>query len=151
MNKYNRQRLILDLVNEREVRTQDELSNLLKAEGVDATQATISRDIKELRISKIRTAAGDYKYVALDTDRDSMAERMQKILASATLSVTHNKNMIIIETVAYCASICGMAITNAKLSNIAGIVTGHDTIFIAVKDFDRIDETVGEIKELLSR
>lgn len=150
MNKYNRQRLILEVVTKHDVHTQDQLSDLLKENGVDATQATISRDIKELRISKVRTGEGEYKYVVLDADHDSLNERMQKILKSAILSVHDNGEIIIIETVAYCAAVCGMAITNAKLDSIAGIVTGFDTIFIAVKDRKKIPDTIMEIKELLS-
>ncbi|WP_053943354.1 arginine repressor [Kallipyga gabonensis] len=149
MKKYNRQRLILDLIENNNVQTQEELSELLKKEGVEATQATISRDIKELRITKIQLSNGLYKYTVLDPIQDSLNERLTNILRSAVLSVHHNENLIIIQTVLYCAAVCGMAITNAKIENIEGMVTGMDTIFVAVDDKSKIDLTVKDIQELL--
>lgn len=149
MKKYNRQRLILDLIEKQEVKTQEELSDLLKENGVNATQATISRDIKELRISKVQTPSGEYKYTIIDTVHDSLNDRLHKIFRSAVLSVQHNGEMVIVQTVAYSATVCGLTITNAKLDNIAGIVTGHDTIFIAVKDKQYLSSTVDRIKELM--
>ncbi|MDD7733024.1 MAG: arginine repressor [Firmicutes bacterium] len=149
MKKYNRQRLILDLIENNNVQTQEELSELLKKEGVEATQATISRDIKELRITKIQLPNGLYKYTVLDPIQDSLNERLTNILRSAVLSVHHNDSLIIIQTVLYCAAVCGMAITNAKLNNIEGMVTGMDTIFVAVDDKSQIENTIKDIQELL--
>ncbi len=149
MKKYNRQRLILNIIEEQKVETQEELAELLREKGVKATQATISRDIKELRITKIQSADGEYKYTVLDTIQDSLNERLKRILTSSILSVHHNGNMVIVQTVLYCAAVCGIAITNAKLSNIVGIVTGVDTIFIAVEDTAKLDQTVEDIWELL--
>lgn len=149
MKKYTRQRLILNLIDKHEIKTQDELADMLKDNGVVATQATISRDIKELRISKVQASNGEYKYTILDTVQDSLNDRIDKIHRSACLSVDHNGDMIIVKTIAYCATICGLRITNAKFDHIAGIVTGHDTIFIAVEDRKYLDQLVREIKELM--
>lgn len=149
MKKYNRQRLILDLIEERDVETQEELAELLRAHGIRATQATISRDIKELRISKVQTLKGDYKYTVLDTVHDSLNERLQKIIRSSILSVSHNGDMVIIQTVIFCAAVVSMTITNAKLKNVAGIVSGHDTLFIAPKDPKQLDQLVADIEELI--
>ena len=96
MKKYNRQRLILTMLAQQEVQTQEGLADLLREQGVHATQATISRDIKELRISKVQTVKGSYKYTVLDSVHDSLNERLHKILRSAILSVYHNGNMVII-------------------------------------------------------
>lgn len=149
MKKYNRQRLILDLISQNEIKTQDELAELLKAYGVSATQATISRDIKELRISKVQTDEGEYKYTIIDTVHDSMNERLSKIFRSAVLSVHSNGDMIIVQTIAYTATVCGLTITNAKIDGIAGIITGHDTIFIAVDDKEMIDQIIEDIKGIM--
>lgn len=149
MKKYNRQRIILDIIEKQNVGTQDELSNLLLEHGVKATQATISRDIKELRITKVQSADGLYRYTILDTQHDSLNDRLVKIFRSAVLSIHHNNEMIIVETIAYCATVCGLTITNAKIDNIAGMVTGHDTIFIAPSDKTKIQDTVLRIKEIM--
>lgn len=149
MKKYNRQRLILDLIEQQEVQTQEGLAELLRGHGVHATQATISRDIKELRISKVQTVKGDYKYTVLDSVHDSLNERLHKILRSAILSVYHNGNMVIIETVIYCAPVVSMTITNAKLDHVAGIVAGVDTLFIAPTDITQLDQLVKDIEEFI--
>ena len=149
MKIYTRQRLILDLINEHEIHTQEELSEYLEKQGVKATQATISRDIKELRITKVQTPEGDYHYAIIETVHDSMNERLDKIFRSAVLSIKRNEDMVIIKTIAHTATVCGMTITNAKLKNISGILTGNDTIYIAVEDKNKIDELVADIKSII--
>ena len=96
MKKYTRQRLILNLIEENEIQTQEELSEYLKERGVRATQATISRDIKELRISKVQTTDGEYKYAIIDTVHDSLNERLDKIFKSAVLSIKRNEDIDLI-------------------------------------------------------
>lgn len=149
MKKYTRQRLILDLIEEYEIQTQEELSDFLKENGVRATQATISRDIKELRISKVQTTEGEYRYALIDTVHDSLNERLDKIFRSAVLSIKRNEDMVIVKTISHTATVCGMAITNAKLKGISGIITGNDTIFIAVDDKSMLDELVNSIKMII--
>ena len=107
MKKYTRQRLILDIIQNNEVKTQSQLSNLLKNQGVDATQATISRDIKELRISKVQTDDYEYKYTVIDTVYDSLNERMEKIFKESVLSVERSYQLVVIKTISYTATVCG--------------------------------------------
>lgn len=149
MKKYTRQRLILDLIEEFQIHTQEELSEYLEKNGVKATQATISRDIKELRITKVQTTEGDYHYAIIETVHDSLNERLDKIFRSAVLSIKRNEDMVIVKTISHTATVCGMAITNAKLKNISGILTGNDTIYIAVEDKDCLDELVADIKSII--
>lgn len=149
MKKYTRQRLILDLIDEYQIHTQEELSEYLEKNGVKATQATISRDIKELRITKVQTPEGDYHYAIIETVHDSLNERLAKIFRSAVLSIKRNEDMVIVKTISHTATVCGMAITNAKLKNISGILTGNDTIYIAVEDKDGLDELVEDIKSII--
>ncbi len=148
MKKYTRQRLILDLIENQNVNTQEELSDLLIDRGIQATQATISRDIKELRISKVQTGDGEYKYALIDAVHDSLNERMAKIFKSAVLSIKRNEDMIIIKTISGTATVCGLAITNSKFEGIAGILTGYDTIFIAVERKDEMDDIIEQIKSM---
>lgn len=149
MKKYTRQRLILDLIEENEIHTQEELSDFLEKNGVRATQATISRDIKELRISKVQTRDGEYHYAIIDTFHDSLNERLDKIFKSAVLTVKHNNDMVIIKTISHTATVCGTSITNAKIDDISGIIAGNDTIFIAVDDKSKLDSIVNEIKSII--
>ncbi|MCI5839830.1 MAG: arginine repressor [Peptoniphilaceae bacterium] len=149
MKKYTRQRLILDIIQNNDVRTQSQLSELLDQHGVDATQATISRDIKELRISKVQTDDNHYRYTVIDTVYDSMNERLEKIFKASVLSVEENNDLVIVKCIAYTATVCGLFITNAKISNIAGIITGHDTIFISVEENQEIHMVVEQIRALV--
>lgn len=148
MKKYDRQRLILSLIEHHDTETQEELAELLKENGVTATQATISRDIKELRITKVQTPDGMYKYTVLDTMHDSLNERLNKIFKSAVLSLKINRNMIILKTISYTATVCGWTITNAKIDGIAGIITGHDTIFIEVEEGYELEDIVEKIRNI---
>ncbi|MDO5754909.1 MAG: arginine repressor [Tissierellia bacterium] len=149
MKKYTRQRLILDLIEKHNIHTQEELAGLLEKHGATATQATISRDIKELRITKVQTTEGDYIYAIIDTVHDSLNERLDRIFRSAVLSIRHNGDMVIVKTISHTATVCGMTITNQKLENIAGIITGNDTIFIAVEDKNGLDELVEKIQSII--
>lgn len=148
MRKYDRQRLILSIIESMEVETQEELTKILSEHGAVATQATISRDIKELRVTKVQTTDGVYKYTVLDTMHDSLNERLNKIFRSSLLSIKKNRHMIIIKTVSYTATVCGLTITNAKIDGIAGIITGHDTIFIEVLEGYSPDKIIEEIRDI---
>ncbi|EEI83748.1 arginine repressor [Anaerococcus tetradius] len=149
MKKYTRQRLILDIIQNNDVKTQSQLSEMLKDHGVDATQATISRDIKELRISKVQTDDYEYKYTVVDTVYDTLTERMEKIFKESVLSIEKSAQLIVIKTISYCATVSGAYITNEKLDNVGGIVTGIDTIFITPTDVDKIDILVEDIRNLI--
>jgi len=149
MKKYTRQRLILDIIQNNDVKTQSQLSEMLKDHGVDATQATISRDIKELRISKVQTDDYEYKYTVVDTVYDTLTERMEKIFKESVLSIERSAQLIVIKTISYCATVSGAYITNEKLDNVGGIVTGIDTIFITPTDVDKIDILVEDIRNLI--
>ncbi|WP_276881049.1 arginine repressor [Anaerococcus tetradius] len=149
MKKYTRQRLILDIIQNNDVKTQSQLSEMLKDHDVDATQATISRDIKELRISKVQTDDYEYKYTVVDTVYDTLTERMEKIFKESVLSIEKSAQLIVIKTISYCATVSGAYITNEKLDNVGGIVTGIDTIFITPTDVDKIDILVEDIRNLI--
>lgn len=149
MKKYTRQRLILDLIEDNVITTQEELSDYLKSNGVRATQATISRDIKALRISKVQTPDGEYRYSIIDAVHDSLNDRIEKIFKSAVLSIKPTENLIIVKTISNTATVCGLAITNAKIKGIAGIVTGNDTIFIALESKNDIEDIIAAIKALI--
>ena len=140
MKKYTRQRIILDLIENNEIKTQEELSDCLEKKGIRSTQATVSRDIKELKILKVQTKNGEYKYKVVDSLYDSLDERLNKICKLAIL---------LIKTIPHTASICGSYLESAKLKMVSGIVTGNDTIFIAIDDKAFLDSVVEDIRKLV--
>lgn len=149
MRKYTRQRIVLDIIENNEVKTQEELSERLLEKGVNATQSTISRDIKELKITKVQTRDGEYKYAVLEKIYDSMNERLEKICRLSVLSIEHNEDLILVKTISHTAAVCAARITNSKIRGISGIVSGVDTIFIVVDDKNKLDEIVEELRNFV--
>lgn len=149
MRKYDRQRIILTLIEENEVETQEQLTELLKNMGIVATQATISRDIKELRITKVQTKDGIYKYTVLETMHDTLNERLSKIFRSSVLSIKANRGQIIINTVSYAAAVTSLYLTNQKFPEVAGIIAGADTILVQVHENADMGELKAKIEGLI--
>lgn len=132
--KNKRQLKILELIEKNTVETQEELAEKLKLEGFDVTQATISRDIKDLRLSKVLDASGRYKYSSQSHDA---ADKMQKKLATIFREcVTHidcARNIVVIKTLNGLASGAAAAIDSMNISQIIGTLAGDDTIFIVFR------------------
>lgn len=149
MKKYTRQRIILDIIENFEIETQEELAEHLLANNIDITQATISRDIRELKLVKVLSSNGRYKYATMDSQKDGIDGRLNKVFKSTVLSVEKAANIIVVKTLPGAAQLCAMAIENLKNESIAGIIAGNDTMFIAIKENYSIDTLVFEIKELL--
>lgn len=133
MKKYTRQRIILDLINTNEVETQEELAELLEDKGINITQATISRDIKELRLIKVLSGKGKYKYASMETKAEGITDRLVVIFKTSVLNVTKLDNLIIIKTIPGAAQVCATVLENFKVPGVEGIIAGDDTIFAAVR------------------
>ncbi len=148
MKKYTRQRIILDLVNNNEIETQEELATLLEEKGINITQATISRDIKELRLIKVLTGKGKYKYASMDSKQEGITDRLIVIFKTSVLNVSKLDNLVIIKTIPGAAQVCATVLENFKLSGIEGILAGDDTIFVAVRS-EKIESVTDSISSIL--
>ena len=147
--RYSRQNKILDLIQEHEIETQEKLAHLLKKSGYDVTQATVSRDIKELQLIKVLSSAGKYKYalgVAADTP---VSDRFVKIFKETIRSVASSGNIIVIKTLSGCANAAGEAIDSLNLPYMLGTIAGDNTIMIVVDDVSHVDFLVEKFNELL--
>lgn len=149
MRKRNRQQLILDLIQNNDIENQEQLTDILKSKGIYTSQATISRDLRKLRISKIQGDNYEYKYGIVGGAPDPLTEKVEKISKEAILSIEKSAQLIVVKTIPYCATVCGQHITNTKLENIGGVVTGIDTIFITPKSLDSIDSLLKDVKALI--
>ncbi|HHV39022.1 MAG TPA: arginine repressor [Tepidimicrobium sp.] len=149
MKKYTRQRIILDLIENIEIETQEELGEHLLKRGIEITQATISRDIKELRLVKVLTPEGKYKYATMDSQHEGINERLINIFRSSVLNVNKAEGIIVIKTLPGAAQVCASALDNFKMEGIAGTIAGDDTIFIAISHRDMVDKTFKTIQGLL--
>ena len=142
MNKYERHMAILNIIKQQDVQTQSELADILNKSGMDVTQATVSRDIKELRLIKVLSHDGVYKYASGKSDNPSDVEsRLSAVFANSVVSVESSANIIVIKTLAGMASAAASAIDAMEYSEILGCIAGDDTIFAVAdskKDTDKI-------------
>ena len=150
MKKYTRQTKILELISKSEVETQEELAAGLKAMGIDVTQATISRDIKELRLVKVMSKSGKYKYATIGQSQEGITDRLTKIFENSVVSIDNAMNIVVIKTIPGAAQICASAVDSLGLEDIAGSIAGDDTIFVAISDIERVKEIASTLKSLLN-
>lgn len=140
MKKYARQSKILELIENNEIETQEELADYLKKLGIDVTQATVSRDIRELRLIKTLAKSGKYKYVAMGQNVEGTTDRLIKIFKNSIVSVEVAGHLLVIKTLPGAAQISGSAVDSLGIEEIVGTIAGDDTIFIAVSDANKILE-----------
>ncbi|HBB28214.1 MAG TPA: arginine repressor [Clostridiales bacterium] len=149
MKKYTRQSKILELISKREIETQEELAEGLKSMDIDVTQATISRDIKELRLVKTMSKSGKHKYTTIGQSQEGITDRLNKIFENSVVSIDNALNIIVIKTIPGAAQICASAIDYMGLDNLAGTLAGDDTVFVAVKSLESVCEILDEFRKII--
>lgn len=147
--KSQRQAKITEIISGRNIETQEQLLDALQAEGFRATQATISRDIKELRIVKELTNMGTYRYAtATDEIGSSFSTRLNTIFRECVVKVDYAQNMIVIRTLPGLASAAASAIDAMSLSPVVGTLAGDDTVMVVMRDNNAAAAFYAEIKNL---
>ena len=148
--KSQRQAKIMEIISTRTVETQEQLLAALQQEGFRGTQATISRDIKELRIVKEMTNLGTYRYAAATTEvSSSFTSRLNTIFRECVTGFDYAQNIIVIRTLPGLASAAGSAIDAMNLSLVVGTLAGDDTVMIVMRDNNAAAAFCGEIKNLI--
>lgn len=147
--RYSRQNKILDIINSYEVDTQEKLADLLKEAGFEVTQATISRDIKELQLVKTLSPSGTYKYTVGNSVNQPITERFVKIFKETIQTVTYSGNIIVVKTLSGCANAAGEAIDSLNFPNILGSIAGDNTIMIVVNLPENVPPLVSQFNEIL--
>lgn len=148
MRKYTRQRKILELIRNNEIETQEELSEELEKSGINITQATVSRDIKELGLVKVITNNGKYKYASIEEDKIGTKDRLMEIFRSSIVDFKVAGSILVINTLPGSAQICALAIDSFEINGIAGTIAGYDTIFVAINN--NMEKVIENLKELLN-
>ena len=143
--KTNRQSKIIEIIQKNEVETQDELSALLEKDGFRVTQATLSRDIRELKLTKIPTAGGRQKYAVITDAPENLSKKYERVLREGFLSMDMAQNILIIKTVSGMASAVCAAIDAMKMREIVGSIAGDDTIMCAIRT---VDDTYAVMKKI---
>ncbi|MDE7306280.1 MAG: arginine repressor [Clostridia bacterium] len=132
MHRNARQQKILEIIATKEIDTQEELCSELNKLNFNVTQATISRDIKDLRLYKITGTTKKYKYACLDSDDDSVSGRMKNLFRECVQTITYANNIIVIKTMRGNGSTAGTFVDSLQLKEIIGSVAGDDTLLIVV-------------------
>ncbi len=139
--KTRRQALILSIIREKAIETQEELGETLKEEGVKVTQATLSRDIKELGLIKVPTPDGHYRY-SLPTDRSfsDVVERAELMFKNSVTSIDYSENLIIIKTTTGTAQGVAAALDDLDWKEVMGTIAGDDSILVIVRKKQQVEK-----------
>lgn len=143
--KVGRQSKIIELVNNNDIETQEELADLLTKAGYNVTQATISRDIRELKLTKIALEDGRQKYVILNTPSTVLSEKYVRVLKDGFISLDMAQNIIVIKTVSGMAMAVAAALDALNVHGILGCIAGDDTVMCVIKT---TEETVTVTEKL---
>ena len=143
--KSLRQEKILEIINKYEVETQDDLIFHLNAEGFSVTQATVSRDIRQMKLTKVLTGRGSYRYIQSTRKAGDDGVRFNNALVDSILNVDYAGNIIVLKTYPGLASAVATGIDSIHMIEILGCVAGDDTIIIVARD----EKRAGEISEKL--
>ncbi|MCI8474971.1 MAG: arginine repressor [Oscillospiraceae bacterium] len=149
--KSTRQQEILDIIAAQEIETQEQLLERLKARGISTTQATISRDIKQLHLVKELTAGGIYKYaVSHHKTAANFAGRLRTIFRESVISFDFAQNIVVIKAMSGLGSAVGAAIDGMEIPDMVGSLSGDDTTILIMRTNDSAAEFCEEVREMLS-
>ena len=143
--------LILEIIESKDIETQEELAEELKNHGVNVTQATVSRDIKELRLLKVLAENGGYKYATAERAEKGMNERFIRIFSESVLSPPGAKNLIVIKTLSAPANAAAEAIDSLKWPEIIGCIAGDNTILVVLQSEEIVDTVIGRFRSLSAK
>ena len=145
--KQKRQAMILAIIEQYDIETQDELQEKLAEAGFKTTQATISRDIREINLTKVAVAGGRQKYTLGKQTNHESIESYRKVLSAGILSMVPAENLIVINTVSGMAMAVAAALDNVEIYGLLGSIAGDDTIFLAVRSRDMTDTVMKAIEK----
>lgn len=147
--KKKRHEKIVEIIEEYPVGTQEELASLLEDNGFIVTQATVSRDIRELHLSKVPAAGGAQRYVLIRKDETRLGEKYIRVLRDGFISIDAAQNLIVLKTVSGMAMAVAAAIDAMNLKEVVGSIAGDDTIMIAVRTTEEAKRLIDKIKTIV--
>lgn len=149
--KKTRHAKIIEMIQKHDVETQEELANYLREVGFAVTQATVSRDIRELKLSKIPTRNGKQKYIVLKQDDSHVDDKYIRVLRDGFVSMDMAQNILVVKTVSGMAMAVAAALDALKFPEIVGCIAGDDTIFVAVRWADKTQALMDKIHVMIER
>ena len=149
--KSARHSLILEIIEEKDIETQEELAEELKRRGMKVTQATVSRDIKELRLLKVLADHGGYKYATVERAEKGMNDRFIRILSECIVNVEAVNNLIVVKTLSAIANAACEAIDSMKWSEVMGTIAGDNTLLIITRSEEAVESMMTRFNTLIKR
>lgn len=143
--KISRQSKIIELINKYDIETQEELADRLMKDGYNVTQATVSRDIRELKLTKVAVDGGRQKYIVLQKTEPGMSEKYTRVLRDGFVSMDMAQNIMVVKTVPGMAMAVAAALDALQMNSIVGCIAGDDTVMCAIRT---AEETVGVMEKL---
>jgi len=147
--KARRQALIRVIVEEQSIQTQEELAEALRAHGMVVTQATVSRDIKEMHLLKVLAEDGSYRYATMEKSDQGMNDRLIRMLSDSVLEFNSVNNLIVIRTLSGSAHIAAEAVDSLKWTEILGTIAGDNTILVIVRSNEEVDAVIKRFRSLV--
>lgn len=148
--KITRHAKILEVIGQKDIETQEELVDELRKLGFDVTQATVSRDVKELKLIKVLASNGRYKYAAITHGESVMSEKLVNIFVQTVVHMDYVGNTIVLKTLSGSASAAAEAIDTFGWDGIVGSLAGDNTIFVLCRSAERAQEIVYKFKKMLN-
>ena len=149
--KTKRQTKILELIQKHDIETQEELSAYRTRDGYQVTQATVSRDIRELKLTKIAMDNGRQRYAVLSDADTGMAEKLVRVLREGFVSMDYAGNILVIKTVSGMGSAVGAAVDAIKLSEIIGSIAGDDTLMCVIRTEEDAVNIMNKLRKLVEK
>lgn len=147
--KFRRQNKILELIRNNEIETQEELNDLLGAAGFTVTQATVSRDIRELNITKVSTQDGRQKYAVMASANPKMSDRLVRVFRDGVISMECAQNILVIKTLEGMAMAVAASIDAMENAEVVGTIAGDNTIFCVTKNEARCVKLLNKFKDVV--
>ena len=147
--KAKRQAMIREIVESQSIQTQEELADALRQHGMVVTQATVSRDIKELHLLKVLAEDGGYRYATMDKSEQGTNDRLIHMLADSVLDMQYANNLIVIHTLAGSAHVAGEAVDSLKWPEVLGTIAGDNTILVVVRSNEEVDAVLRRFRGII--
>ena len=146
--KARRQALIREIVESQSIQTQEDLAQALSEHGMLVTQATVSRDIKEMHLLKVLSEDGSYRYATMDKEGQGKNDRLIRILADSVLGMDSANNLIVIHTLPGSAHVAGEAVDSLKWPQVLGTIAGDNTILVIVRTNEEVDTVIQRFRAM---
>ncbi|MGH4120018.1 arginine repressor [Clostridium sp.] len=148
--KIARQAKIIEIIQAKDIETQEQLAENLKSSGFDITQATVSRDIKELKLIKVMNSHGTHKYATISPTDTFLSNKLVNIFSQTVICVDYVDKFVVLKTISGAASAAAEALDTLKFNGIVGTIAGDNTIFILVRTEQDKDELLQKIKKMIT-